>query len=118
MFVQIAATALIAFYAMFGGAFLSAAITSPRNCLIAISHLWSDALTWFFGGVVFIVLGVLMMAALQSTIPSSMIWLGLAHCVWFALLLASRRIAESIIDHDRQNDGEGETSRPAHDVAD
>lgn len=98
---EIIAAGVIAFYAMLGGAFLSAAISSPRNCLIAIGDIWADALTWFIGGLIFLMAAAVL--ALVFNFPmiaiAPLLWMDIAHVVWFMILAMSRQIAESIVKH-------------------
>jgi len=93
---------------MIGGAFLSAAITKPRNCLIAISLLWATVIEWFIIGTLtltlIIVVGVMLFSSADIGAFAPFIWFGAAHIGWFGLLLLCRRIAERIEQYQAAED--------------
>ncbi|OWJ81384.1 hypothetical protein [Haematobacter missouriensis] len=95
---EITTAAVIGLYAMVGGAFLSASITAPENCLKVISALWSEFLSAYLGTLVG--LGLLLLASMTwgdgtiyASIMEPMLWLFIVHTLLFALFLICLNIA-------------------------
>ncbi|WP_323008502.1 hypothetical protein [Paracoccus sp. (in: a-proteobacteria)] len=91
------AAALIAVYAMIGGAFINAAITSPKNCLRVLSSMWGEIyMSLLLTGMLFLVAGIVM-AALGSGAGLGVAGVGAAHVFLFGLFYLSLKIAQEAL---------------------
>lgn len=93
--------AAIAIYAMFGGAFINAAITAPQNCRKLIERNWDDLIAMFAVGV--LLLPVL--AATAAMIPGGVgisgnpiTYVAISHVSVFAVIYLCKRITDDILD--------------------
>jgi|GEM_PF-6003780 len=113
---EFAAAAVIAFFAMLGSVFIGSAITAPRNCLTLLSAMWGTVLTYFIGFGIVGALAVAYSAAIWDApvMGNPITWIATTHTALFVVVLASRVIAETILDADRKRrDGpKGDEDQP------
>lgn len=95
---EFAAAAVIASYAMIGGALFSSAITKPRNCIIVLDRLIPIVRNVGYALVVVVFLGALFFGRLsgEAAFPSPVDIIAAAHMSLLALLYLSRWIAQSL----------------------
>ncbi|WP_145693789.1 hypothetical protein [Gemmobacter caeni] len=92
----------IALYAMVGGAFINAAITTPVRCLQVLNWMWPEVIsTFLLTGAGFIAAGA-GMAAMNFEIGIGIFAVGSAHLSLFILFLYARRIARAALAPDEQ----------------
>lgn len=108
-FLEFVVAASIAFYVMIGSALLSAAITSPRNCLIAISGAWQGVRAfWIIGCAAFLLALVVRTLGAWDFGVFPLGTMTAANTAAVALLLLARGLAMRILDERPAQDSERE----------
>lgn len=98
---------MLATYALVSGAFLSAAITAPRNCSLVLDIAFkpglhetiSQCVLW--GGLTLFV-SLSWLDILPKDGPRVFVWLAAAHVSTLVMLYLSRSIARFLIDRERE----------------
>ncbi|RWR08528.1 hypothetical protein [Paenirhodobacter populi] len=98
-FLQFVGAALVAVYAMVGGAFINASITAPENAAKLLSAGWESVLLFLLYGIAFLVIWI----AVQVFTPNlpieknPFLWVSAAHICLYLVFLGCRRIIEILL---------------------
>lgn len=96
------AAAVIAVYAMVGGAFINAAITAPENMRKLLISGWKSIIEFLLYGVAFLVCAVIVTAITWPNSDLSMnpfLWMSAAHLALFGAFYGCRRIVQIVLGH-------------------
>jgi len=109
---EILSAALIALYAMIGGAFINAAITSPENMRKLLVSGWQTVFQFLIFGAIFVLAAIAFgLLAWPRSDPAMhlLMWLAVAHLALYGVFRGCRMIVEILLgdgdsEHDKDQD--------------
>lgn len=108
-FLEFLAAAVLAVYAMVGGAFLNASITAPQNAAKVLVAGWQTIFEFLINGVLILLICVVLWFLLDTTEPfhhNPFIWVGAGHLALGAIFYWCRVIVAILIDGGDHQEGQ------------
>ncbi|WP_306150616.1 hypothetical protein [Roseovarius sp. MMSF_3281] len=105
-FIDIFVAVLIAAYAMIGGAFLSAALTAPKNTLKILAAMSQHLFEFLIFGLALVATGpITFLLGALSIFDNPFLWIGVAHLLLCLAFYACYVVSIILIDDSEDDDG-------------
>lgn len=103
--IEFIAAAVVAIYAMVGGAFLNAAITSPQNTKKLLKAAWTTIFDFLLNGITFLavaVAGYVTVFRQEGLAANPFLWVAAAQLALYGTFWGCRAIVEILLE-DRED---------------